>query len=128
MNADRRCGGFACYCAARTQWEVETMTDDTPRHRRHREPPGRPSRAPDSERTIATVPRNAIEEIRVRLSRFKGYDFVDVRIFVEPHDSEERRPTKRGIALRVERLPELLEALREAERAARSEGLLDDDS
>ena len=123
----RPCGGYACACASRQQWEAETMTDDTPRHRRHREPPGRPDRPPDSSRTIATIPRNPLEEIRVRLSTYKGADLIDLRIFREPDDSDERRPTKRGIALRIERLPELLHALREAERAARADGLLEDD-
>ena len=103
------------------------MTDDTPRHRRRREPPGRPDRPQDRERMIASIPRTPLEEVRVRLSRFKGRDLVDVRIYAEPDDSDERRPTKRGIALRVERLPELLEALHQAERAARAEGLLEDD-
>jgi len=50
---------------------------------------------------------------------------VDVRIYAEPDDSDERRPTKRGIALRVERLPELLEALHQAEEEARKAGLLE---
>ena len=89
-----------------------------------RRPPGRPRRTRDEERTIATVQRNALEEVRVRLSRFKGNDLVDVRIFAEPDDSEDRRPTKRGIALNVVLLPKLLEALHLAEEEARKAGLL----
>ena len=101
-----------------------TLDMSTPRHRQRR-PPGRPDRSQNEERTIATVPRNALEEVRVRLSRFKGNDLVDVRIFAEPDDSEERRPTKRGIALNVVLLPKLLEALHLAEEEARKAGLLE---
>lgn len=36
-------------------------------------------------------------------------------------------PTKKGITLAIERLPELIEALQQAERAAREAGLLGDE-
>ena len=104
------------------------MSEHRPRGPRDvpRSPPGRPRRDDrDAERTIATIPKSTIAELRVRLTRFKGHDLVDVRLFQEPDDSDERMPTKRGITLRVDRLHELVEALHQAEAEARKAGLLD---
>jgi len=39
-------------------------------------------------------------------------------------DGEEPCPTKKGVALKLERLPALIEALRDAEIEARRQGLL----
>lgn len=62
---------------------------------------------------IATVPKNSREEIRVGLSEFKGQRLVDVRVYAGDAGSE-RTPTKKGIAAKVERLPELIAALQAA--------------
>ena len=52
-----------------------------------------------------------------------GWQGVDE---TDPDDGDgERRPTRKGLCLRVERLPELLEALRKAEEEARKAGLLE---
>ena len=45
-----------------------------------REPPARPNRPrkeDDGRRTIATFPKSTAEEVRVSLSKFKGFDLVD---------------------------------------------------
>ena len=75
---------------------------------------------------ISTIEKNAIEEIRVALSEYRGYNQIGIRIFAN-YDSvhAEKRPTKKGINLRVNRLPELIAALQEAEREAIEAGLLD---
>jgi hypothetical protein len=75
---------------------------------------------------VATLHKNAREEVRIALSQFKGYDLVDMRVWTEPRNgaSTERIPTHSGIAIRVELLPQLIEALRQAEAAARHAGLL----
>ena len=69
--------------------------------------------------------RNALEEIRVGLSEFNGHDVLNIRIWAEPRNGgAERIPTKAGICCNVRLLPELIEALRQAEAAARKAGLL----
>ena len=93
-----------------------------------RRPPARPTRPQqddDGRRTIATFPKSSAEEVRVSLSKFKGFDLVDARVWADPDDDGDRRPTRKGLCLRVERLPELLEALRKAEEEARKAGLLE---
>ena len=74
---------------------------------------------------IATIRKNALEEIRVGLSEFNGYELLQLRVWTEPRGGgAERIPTKSGIACNVRLLPELIEALQQAEAAARKAGLL----
>jgi hypothetical protein len=74
---------------------------------------------------IAVIAKNKTEEIRVELSEFHGHDLVNLRIWADPRDGgAERIPTKAGICCRVALLPELIEALRQAEAEARRAGLL----
>ena len=88
------------------------------------------SRAPDhpqDERiVVAVVSKNTREEIRVTLSKFKGIDLIDARVFAsQKGDCEgDRVATKKGIAVKVAKLPELIAALQKAEVEARTRGLL----
>ena len=75
--------------------------------------------------TIATIPKNATEEVRVSLSEYRGTHLVGIRVYANYKSPlDERTPTKKGVALKVERLPELIAALQEAERDAIEAGLL----
>jgi len=74
---------------------------------------------------IAVIRKNAMEEIRVELTEFNGYDLIHLRVWTEPRaGGSERIPTKAGIACRVTLLPDLIAALQQAEAAARAAGLL----
>jgi hypothetical protein len=74
---------------------------------------------------IAVVRKNTLEEVRVGLSELNGHDLVDIRVWAEPRNGgTERIPTKAGIACNVRLLPELIEALQQAEMAARKAGAL----
>lgn len=59
----------------------------------------------------ATIRKNANEELRVSLDEFRGHRLVNLRVWFKAEDGE-MRPGKQGVALRVELLPELMEALR----------------
>ena len=78
------------------------------------------------DKLIATIEKNSIEEVRVALSEYQGFDLVGIRIWGN-YDSptSEKRPTKKGVALRVERLPELIAALLQAQAEAEAAGLLE---
>ena len=74
---------------------------------------------------ISVIRKNAAEEIRVELSEFNGHQLVNFRVWTDPRDGgAERIPTKAGIACRVALLPEIIEALQQAEAQARARGLL----
>ena len=78
-----------------------------------------------SQSALATIRKNALEEIRVGLSEFNGHDLLNIRIWTDPRNGgSERIPTKAGIACRLALLPEIIEALQQAEAQARARGLL----
>jgi len=54
--------------------------------------------------------KNALEEIRVSISTFKGKKYLDIRVFYQD-DSGEFKPSKKGVALSPELLGELEAAL-----------------
>jgi Transcriptional Coactivator p15 (PC4) len=70
--------------------------------------------------------RNRAEHVRVDLSEFKGHVIVNVRLWQTGTDGIDR-PSPRGIAMGIRKLPELAKALVKAEAKARELGLLDDD-
>jgi len=77
---------------------------------------------------IARLPKNADEEVRVTLDEYRGHHLVDVRIFADFTAANVPMPTKKGISIRVGQLPDLIEALRDAETRARQLGLLHEEA
>src|SRR5437763_12645249 len=74
---------------------------------------------------LAIIRKNGLEEIRVGLAEFNGHDLINIRVWTEPRNGgAERIPTKAGIACRVALLPEIIDALQQAEAQARARGLL----
>lgn len=74
----------------------------------------------DADRVVYSFPKSRNEEVRATLNTFNGKRYAHVRVYVADENDVDR-PTKRGIALKVDDLPKLLaavEALIEAERAA----------
>jgi len=76
----------------------------------------------DTSQHIATIPKNAREEIRIGLSEFMGHDLLDIRVYAD--DGAKHVPSKKGLSVRVERLRDLQAALSEAEAVAVKNGLL----
>ena len=56
------------------------------------------------------IPKSSLEQIQVGISSFRDHDYVDVRTHFKADDGE-WRPTKKGITLPQDRLPELIAAL-----------------
>jgi transcriptional coactivator p15 (PC4) len=76
--------------------------------------------------TIGTIEKNYREHVVISLSEFRGHQLVDVRVHAGFHDGDERRPIKKGISIKVERLPELIAVLQGAARKAIELGLIGD--
>ena len=70
---------------------------------------------------VAVVPKNKLEEVHIALSQFKGADLLDVRVYAADEGDGadgKKHPTKKGIAIKVTRLPELIAGLRAAQAEA----------
>ena len=74
---------------------------------------------------VATIRKNAREELRVSLAEYKGAQFVDLRIYAEiSQTTDARSPTKAGVTVSFANLPALRKALDDAEVEARALGLM----
>lgn len=75
---------------------------------------------------IASLEKNRRERVRVALDEYEGVKLIDLRVTVEmTATSGVQTPTKKGLSLRVEMLPELVGALQAAEAKAREMGLFE---
>lgn len=64
-------------------------------------------------RALATIQKNSREELRVSLDDFKGQRLVSLRVWFRAEDGT-MRPGRKGLAVRLELLPAVLEALGKA--------------
>ena len=60
---------------------------------------------------IATLRKNATEEVRIGLEEYRGYDLVSIRVWTDPYAETKRVATKKGISIAVRLLLELIAAL-----------------
>ena len=76
------------------------------------------------EKLIVTIPKNAREQIQVRVQEFQGHDLVAARVFYHNGD-EDWKPGRNGLTVKVGLLPDLLVALTKAEIEVKKAGLLE---
>ena len=74
---------------------------------------------------IATIEKNTREDVRVGLDVWRGKNLVDVRTFSDRSGDRvgDRYATKKGVTLRIEKLPSLIAALQQARDEAIRQGL-----
>lgn len=67
--------------------------------------------------------KNSMEKVVVNLTSFKGNDYVDIRIWVmgNPAEPDSAQPTKKGICISCELLPELIKGLSMAQGSLEEE-------
>ena len=73
---------------------------------------------------VATLPKNATEEIHVALDHYAGRNLIDLRIFGKWNGSEVFAPTKKGVTVAPDKLDALIAALTEAKAQAEARGWL----
>jgi hypothetical protein len=69
--------------------------------------------------------RRRSESVRVSLSVYEGHCLINVRVYATGTDGIDR-PTPKGVAMGIGKLPELARTLAKAEAKARELGLLDE--
>ena len=75
------------------------------------------------EKVVASFEKNRVEDMRVRLTEYQGHHLVDVRVFATTGADGHRVPTKKGLSISYEKLPELIAALVDAEAELAARGL-----
>lgn len=59
---------------------------------------------------MISIPKNAREEYRIERQDFRGHDLLNIRVFYDDGTGE-MRPGKQGIAIRMDLVPELMDAI-----------------
>ncbi len=68
---------------------------------------------------VHSFQKNESEEIRFSLREYKNRHYLDLRLFFQPEDKREMVPSKKGITVAVEFLPELKRGLLKFEEEIR---------
>ncbi len=76
---------------------------------------------------VASIRKNSSDEVRLRLNEYRGSHFLDIRVFSQWGSNPEPVATKKGVALDVSRIDDLLAALALAKSEAVRLGLLGPD-
>lgn len=71
--------------------------------------------------------RRRNESVHVSLSDYEGHSLINVRVYATGTDGIDR-PTPKGLAMVVGRLPELADAITKALAKARELGLIEDEA
>lgn len=64
----------------------------------------------DDSKLVHSFQKNALEEVRVSVSTYKGRKYLDIRVYYQGDDGD-YKPSKKGVALSPELLPELETAI-----------------
>ena len=76
---------------------------------------------------VGIIEKNQSQEVRICLCRTDGRPYLDIRTYADmpeftaANDNNERQPTKKGVHLKAECLPDLVDALQSAERKWRGQ-------
>ncbi len=76
--------------------------------------------------TVATFNKNKFEEIRIGVKEYKGFDLIDLRVWVDSKDAGGKVPTAKGLSLNVELFNEFKKAILALEDTLKKNNLLDE--
>ena len=68
----------------------------------------------DEGKRLATIDRNATEQLQISIKSFKDREYLDLRIFYTTDEGASWLPTKKGVTVSPENLETLKEAVEEA--------------
>jgi len=63
------------------------------------------------EKDIAAFEKNKYQDVKIRVSEYQGNDVIDIRIWTQPPQGDEKVPTGKGININVKLFPKLKEAV-----------------
>jgi len=78
----------------------------------------------EMEKDVARFEKNKYQEIRVRISEYQGNDVIDIRVWTQPPQGDERVPTGKGVNINVKLFPKLKEAVEKLEKELKENKLI----
>jgi len=67
------------------------------------------------EKEIANFSKNSTEQIKVMLKEYKGHQLIDFRVYFANPGESKFYPTRKGLTIKTDLIPQLKKALEEAE-------------
>lgn len=77
--------------------------------------------------TVSTFDKNKFEEIRIGVKEYKGFDLIDLRVWVDSKDAGGKVPTAKGLSLNVELFSQFKKAILNLETVLKKNNLLAED-
>ncbi len=74
----------------------------------------------DDQKVVHSFQKNALEEVRVSITSFKGKKYFDIRVYYRADDGE-FKPSKKGITLAPSLIEDMEEAVRKLKEALEGE-------
>jgi hypothetical protein len=68
------------------------------------------------EKDVFVFEKNKYQDVKVRISEYQGNDVIDIRIWTQPPQGEEKVPTGKGININVKLFQKLKEAVQKLEQ------------
>lgn len=68
------------------------------------------------EKDIAVFEKNKYQDVKIRVSEYQGNDVIDIRIWTQPPQGDEKVPTGKGININVKLFPKLKESIAQLEK------------
>ncbi|NQT32248.1 MAG: transcriptional regulator [Candidatus Omnitrophica bacterium] len=63
------------------------------------------------EKDVAVFAKNKYQDVKFRISEYQGNDVIDIRIWTQPPQGDEKVPTGKGVNINVKLFPQLKEAV-----------------
>jgi len=76
------------------------------------------------EKDVATFAKNKYQDVKIRISEYQGNDVIDVRIWTQPPQGDEKVPTGKGININVKLFPKFKEAVEKLEKDLKENNML----
>jgi len=70
----------------------------------------------DDEIFVDEFSKSSVEVVRTRFTRWQGKEYLDLRVWYISRPGEREKATHKGITLRLELVPKLLESLSKVEK------------
>ena len=78
----------------------------------------------EMEKDVAVFEKNKYQDVKVRISEYQGNDVIDMRIWTQPPQGNEKVPTGKGININVRLFPKLKEAIAKLEHDLKEANLI----
>ena len=76
------------------------------------------------EKDVAVFEKNKYQDVKIRISEYQGNDVIDIRIWTQPPQGDEKVPTGKGININVRLFPKLKESIEKLEKDLKDAGLI----